>query len=524
MSIQSVTIGPFTKGITNDNLADVNSPDTALDIVNFDPMIDGSLVSRRPQLSSKIFWQRTGMLDQNVPIGYFQDPVLGLYIIFNTPTGIYFWNKRVSFTGFGGSSGWLGQLISTTNRANVAVQYRDKLWIVAYEGTSGYWTPATGFVTVNGMPLGNSAAIKNDRLFITGITSESKLEWSDVGDFTKWYGAGGGYVAIKQSDGHYLQKVVNYNDQLVVFKNRGVWVLNYSSDPGQGSLRLISPIVGTDNCFSAASRDDYVVTYSSGKIYRINANSLDLLSPTYANTLNNYSRNNVTSSTNYTSMFELNSFVTFVDSDKIIIFVEGKYLVWNILNECWTRYEFTEGEEIGLILEVPSFDDRSANTYFCGGLTFNNTDTYELVGQKTVFENDTAYIPFYASITSKPIDFGTAASFKRLFHWGVDCIFGGTVTGTISPVTVTSTIWSSLSSNTWDSLSANNWNTPLVSSVSSVTVTSNNNQREYVKFPKSSRFRRINFKVEFYRQANYCTFYTINAFVKAKQLVFARES
>lgn len=525
MSMQSVTIGPFSKGITDSSLADTNSPDMSLDIVNFDPEIDGSLTSRRVQYNQYIKFFQTfdgDNLYQNAPIGYFQDPTLGLFVLFNTQYGIWIWNKSTTPV----SSGYflITGVLSATTKANVALQYRDKLWIVAYEGTSGYWSPSTGFVAVSGMPLGNSAVIKSDRLFITGITAESKLEWSDVGDFTKWYGSGGGYVAVKQNDGFYLEKVLNYNDQLVIFKGRGSWVLTYSTDPGQGSLRLISPIVGTDSSFTAVSRDDYVVSYSSGKFYRLNANTMELLSPSLKSTLNSYSSKNISVGNDSPDIFTRDSFVSFVDSDKIILFVEGTYWVWNILLESWTRYEFIAGKEIGVVLEVPAYEDRSVNTYYCGGLTDSNTDTYELVGQKTFLENDTSYVPFYASITTKPMDFGASASFKRLFHWGVDCIFGGTITGIIDPVTISTTIWSSLSSNTWGSLSANHWSTPLNDSITSTVVTSNNNEREYVKFPKSSRFRRINFKVEFYRQSNYCTFYTINAFVKAKQLVFARES
>ena len=109
MTAQAITLGPFTKGITDSNLADVNSPNTALDIVNFDPMIDGSLVSRRVQSTNLIVFDSETI--QNTPIGYFQDPTLGLYIFFNTPSGIYYWNKTSSFGGY-----WFSTLVSSSTK------------------------------------------------------------------------------------------------------------------------------------------------------------------------------------------------------------------------------------------------------------------------------------------------------------------------------------------------------------------------------------------------------------------------
>jgi hypothetical protein len=105
-------------------------------------------------------------------------------------------------------------------------------------------------------------------------------------------------------------------------------------------------------------------------------------------------------------------------------------------------------------------------------------------------------------IQTKNFNYQASAIFKRLFWWGLDAQFKGTVVGTAVPITQSFTVsWQTLFNNeTWNSMLQYTWGSPQDGSPpinTSVTESAVTFRRIFVKFLKSLRFRQIFFRVSF---------------------------
>ena len=334
---KEVTIGPFIKGMTQSDTANLDDFSGAWEIVNFDIQPDGTLYTRKPLLP-----KTTTLNQRSNVIGSYVSANGTVYTIVDATNGVY----AIQPNGVA--------VLITINHSHVALQYANKLWVVCYSGASGRWDPAGGFVIVSAMPLGASAVIKNDRLLVSGVTSEAKLYWSDAGVFSDWVGAGGGETTVRTQDGGFLQKLLIYNDQVLVFKDRGTWILSFTSDPGLGTLRNISPSVGTQNPFTACGNTQYAYTYFSGQIYRIESNELQVISTLLRHNLTAHDDNN-TPSNDFSAgdpalPYDVNHFCSFVDETRVVFKVEESYWVWNSYSQAWAKYEF---ETITTTLHAP---------------------------------------------------------------------------------------------------------------------------------------------------------------------------
>jgi hypothetical protein len=105
-------------------------------------------------------------------------------------------------------------------------------------------------------------------------------------------------------------------------------------------------------------------------------------------------------------------------------------------------------------------------------------------------------------IQTKNFNYQASAIFKRLFWWGLDATFKGTVVGTAVPISQSFTVsWQTLFDNeTWNSMLQYTWGSPQDGSPpinTSVTESAVTFRRIFVKFLKSLRFRQIFFRVSF---------------------------
>jgi hypothetical protein len=105
------------------------------------------------------------------------------------------------------------------------------------------------------------------------------------------------------------------------------------------------------------------------------------------------------------------------------------------------------------------------------------------------------------NIQTKNFNYQASSIYKRLFWWGLDARFKGTVVGTAYPITQTfSTEWGTLLANTWQEMldfvwqSPNTGTDPVTTSVTEIAPTF---RRIFTKFLKSLRFRQIYFTVSF---------------------------
>jgi hypothetical protein len=106
------------------------------------------------------------------------------------------------------------------------------------------------------------------------------------------------------------------------------------------------------------------------------------------------------------------------------------------------------------------------------------------------------------SIQTKNFNYQASSIYKRLFWWGLDASFKGTVVGTATPITQSFTVpWQVLKDNeTWGSMLQYLWQSPQEGSpaaTTSVTEFAVTFRRLFVKFLKALRFRQIFFEVKF---------------------------
>jgi hypothetical protein len=511
---EAFTIGPFKDGIRLGMLSAPDSITDATDIINFDILNDGTLRSRRMQ---RIIPDKNGTTKRMEMLAAFYDSAGKPYIIASCPTGTYQWDGTANFTQI------------TTNVAVDAVQYMGYIWLVCETGASGKWKPVEGFTAVSGMPLGRSCVVKNDRMLIAKVGTDAAVYYSKAGDFNSWEGAGGGYFQVRKDDGGQLQKLLIYNDQVLVFKNSGLWALSFTGDPGAGNLRLVSPHIGTANRISAVAREDIVMFYHDGKIYGMNNNQLiDLGRPLMEDFNVNFPTGVGTPATPSGAMNPLtvnNLFLTFFEHNKILAHIDGFNYVYHIESGSWTRYDFG-ANTIGRVLQIRTWSDAAEWVWYAGARDVNDDKIYQFMHPEIA--GDTAgmtLLPFNCRVRTKGLIFGNPTAFKRLFHWGIDCSFAGAVTATIYPIaTETPATWAQIATRKWSELAQ--WKQPLGYSANTVVDSSSDTytQRTYTKFPRSLRFRRAEFQVDFTRNKDYCLLYTITVFAAVKQLVFAKET
>jgi hypothetical protein len=509
---QEVTLGPFIKGIVSGELLDLDDTQAALDIVNYDIGTDGSLLSRRPLVPTPSTNSR------NNPIGYFLAGNGALYIIYNTSNGV------VAVAANGTTT------TITSSNAHVALQYNDKLWVVCYNGPSGSWSPTVAFAAVSGMPQGVSAVIKNDRLLIAGITTEARITYSNTGNFTQWEGAGGGYFSVRKQDGGYLQKLTLFNDQVHVFKTRGIWALSFSSNPGTGTLRLISPTIGTENPFCVVAHPEFLMFYFSGQIMMLNNNAVEVASTQLGDSVGGLSTGSSAAigkdlKSDPAVPYNTDAYGHFIDATRILFKIDENYWVYNIKVNAWSRYDFGVVNTPGHGMLVPNFADSSQFILICGGLALSDINSYLFIGRdatSNVFPN---LIPFSTYVTTKSLEFGAKTRFKRLFWWSVDIRAKGEIVGSIAPITVKQpATWAQMVTVKWKDLQT--WANPLgpLQGAVSDSYVSNYDQRSVIKFPRASRMRRMYFQVFAARGETPIKLYTLSATVKASETVAAKES
>jgi hypothetical protein len=134
------------------------------------------------------------------------------------------------------------------------------------------------------------------------------------------------------------------------------------------------------------------------------------------------------------------------------------------------------------------------------------------------------YSDISLSLKTKVYDVGLSHRFKRLMHWGVDCVTGRDVTGILLPFSVAYRVtWEQLHQYRWSQL--NTWAYPLFETpnITQAQPVGSTTYRRFIRFPKSLRFRLLQLQVDMITSGNTvdgpARLYTITAFISQKQLV-----
>lgn len=553
-NIQELKIGPYSGGINNYSDMSAIADNEMTDCTNWDIDLDGSLKSRPPWTllfgsSTNIVVGTTPPVSNQLLLGSFVYEGVQ-FIIFNScHTGTY--GAYIYFLG-GVNDGTI-QLIAT-GTYQAAIRYNDTIYLppgpegsAASLGTGQSYVLSSGLVTaLPNMPRGYAACVYKDRLWISGrrgIANSSRLFFSDLATFGTFQGTS--FFDINPGDGDAVNDLIVYQDNLVIMKDNKTYVLSYDQGPAQAVLQNISQTVGVmgRNCVVAYENSIFMLQYN--EVYEMANYTFTRVSV------------KVPFEYDHTTPFEGQAAIDedweFAQSlslvgDRLYARFFNRLYVYHLRLRAWSRYS-SDDEAIHYIGKVIRLDNtntdlnRGYESYVAASALekvtdqagfgtsgawkaylklFIMQDRYEDV----ILENGQIapdYVDIQLSMTTKAYDVGLSHRFKRLMHWGIDCITGKDVTGTLFPFSITYKVtWEQLHNYKWSSL--NTWEYPLFV-IPSSTVTQPQGAgiaRRFIRFPKSLRFRLIQFKIDMSTAGNTtdgpARIYSVTAFIGAKEL------
>lgn len=554
--IQELKIGPFAGGINNYSDMSAISDDEMVDCINYDIDLDGSLKSRPPW--KLLFGSSTNITTGTLPPDSHQ-LMLGAFVyegvqfvIFNScHTGVF--AAWIYYIG-GPNDGTIFKIADGTYQA--AIRSGDTIYLAPGPeggntslGTGQSYVLSSGLVTaLPNMPRGYAATVYKDRLWISGrrgIVNSSRLFFSDLAAFGTFQGSS--FFDINAGDGDAVNDLLVYQDNLVIFKDNKTYVLSYDQGPAQAVLQQISTTIGVmgRNCVVPYENSIFLLQYN--EVYEMTGYDFTRVSV------------KVPFVYDHTTPFEgqtstVDEWWKFAQSlslvgDRLYCRFFNRLYVYHLRLRAWTRYESND-EAINYIGRAIRLDNtntdlnRGYESYVACSALGKVTDAAGL-GTSGAWK---AYLKIYImqdryessitengqitpvardidlSMTTKTYDIGLSHRFKRLMHWGLDCITGNDVTGTIYPFSVAYQVtWNQLHGIQWSNL--NTWGYPVLVAPSVIAEQPQGAglSREFIRFSKSLRFRLIQFKVDMTTAGNMtdgpARLYSLTAFIGAKQLV-----
>jgi hypothetical protein len=487
---QLVPVGPFLGGLNT--FSDPSSiADNELVVANNVELdLDGSLKSRPPFLNANINFPLGATGDINL-LGYFYDSSGSPFLL--ASNGL---NNTYFFTG----SAWVSVFGAggTAFAATAMTQYDGKAWLVApvgSAGSSGYWVSGGTYGTFTAqanMPKGDYIANWQERLW-TGRNTDSILYYSNVlTDAAGTWVASNANNVIGTGDGQSIVQIVVYFNTLLIFRSRSIWSWSYSGRPEDGTISQVVGGIGLASKESLAQFESYIYFMFEDRAYEFTngrAAHLNIKVPLRANT-------------------QAGIYLPFAVSElnrRIIFSYYDTMYVFNLVTRTWTTWSTSQHGSIGKI-----FKRESDSTDTIAYAHSSTAVTGATRNAKTITISDTLPAATSSSpnfggeamtcvVQTKNMDYNFASQYKRLFWWGVDASFRGTVTAIAAPITYNQQItWGQLLSTTWGGLLNFTWGQPQTPQILIETVRSTaglSPGRQFIKFLKSARFRQIYFKL-----------------------------
>lgn len=490
-------LGPFTGGLNN--TSDPTSiRDQELSVcTNFDFDVDGTLISRPPFVTDSSTSPVAGQVIDL--LGYFVNSAGAAYLIGATTSATYY---RSSGT-------WT--LITNTIAAIAAVQYLDKMWLVAPPGSAnpgGSWDPVAGFTAIASMPKGEAITTFKERLWIAAgrleTTNGSRLYFSAIADGTTWNGSD--FLDVNKGDGQKLIDIYSLSTNLYLFKENSTYVLQYDSAPNKGVINPVSRTIGVADIRCVVQYENILYVYHGGYLYE----------------LINYSYNKTNIRVNLTKgssgTYDTNIWIALVGT-RIIIFYYGNYYVFYLFTRTWSKW--TLSSPVARPYYVPnSAVAGSSAQYSCNSNAVGNTATYTFTDG---YSSSLTEAGVHARLETKIYDLNSPNLFKKLYWWGADVLMNGTVDAYAVPVIYNFTItWATMAGFTWAQVANNTWARPAEADISvHETVTTTGAIRKFLKFMKSIRFRNAYFILDFTISdwANPVRVYSIEPVINVKEQV-----
>lgn len=364
-------LGPFIGGLNTASDVTAIADAELSKLSNFELDIDGSLISRPPiqELAGHVSWT-----ERIVCIG---EAVFGgvHYLIGSNANGVFHYQ----------TGAWT--LITTTIKASVAVQYADKLYLVAVPGSvnpGGKWDPVGGFVAVATIPNGSAAVVHKERLFIVpgvaGSINASRISFSDPSNFEVWPATN--FIDVGQGDGTTLNDVTVFQDNLLLFKDESTFVLAYDVRPSDAVLREISATIGVRAQHCLINYENQIYIIHNGWVYEIINYDFNRL-----NTKVPFIRDETAP-----TPFAAESVSLSIIEDRLLCRYYAKTYVYGLRTRTWSEWT-SVADVLKYFGPVFTLHPPGGNEYYAGSALSGNRTMLKFIDQRTAINREQTIDP-----------------------------------------------------------------------------------------------------------------------------------
>lgn len=550
--VKELKVGPFSGGINRYSDPSAIADTELVECLNFDIDLDGSLKSRPPwrTLFATYFSTYTGTLLAN------NTTVLGSFVVggYRVVVGTTTFLASTSPVGYGAFLYWVDGPnagtytyidVQASNPYTSVLRYKDILYFTRGSGGGYKWNTITQAGTsIPGMPGGMASIIYKERMWIIGDQSDpskyTRMYFSDVANPESYPSAN--FYDIRPGDGESLNDFIIYQDNLFLFKTSSIWVFSYDTQPSNAVLQQLHDGLGVDTQHCVTLYENSVYFLKWNQVYQIANYDFTRISTKIP------FEDDRTNPTNNVADWTYPSWLSLV-GDRLVVRYFNRIYVYHLRLRSWTRWDsqdlavkymgpIVKVEEAGIIpAKVPYSIYASgcslkfapvaiAGKYYLQMLQM--TDAYDATSTEISGVGLTGYpsvaVDILLKLKSKIYDVGYSYKFKRLMHWGIDVVTGRDVTGILYPYSMAYKVtWAQLHGYQWNQLQT--WGYPLFvqpNTTQSISV-GGSLLRRYIRFPKSLRFRLLQFEIDMETVGNTtdgpARLYTAALFVAGKQLV-----
>lgn len=481
MADRSVRVGPFTKGLNTQSDPSSIADEELVVCENFELDLDGSLVSRPPYVDR----------GTDLPLGETGYPsIVGIYTQGETQYIIA--SDGDSKTYYYTGSGWA--LITDTFSATSMAQYDNKAWMtsgVDAPNPGGSWTPDGGFVADEDMPRGDIIVSHKFRLWVAAgqfaTSNGTRLYYSKIlGQPDFWKSPD--FLDVGAGDGQNIVNILSQYDTLLVFRTDSVYGFSYSSDPSAGSVKPVILGVGLAHKDALAAFESYLYFIYNDRAYEFinnRATQVNIKVPFAARSVANVYQN----------------YAVTIFNKRVLFHYYDTVYAFNLMTRTWSTWVTDTFSAIGRCVEYSDIGDDFEVIGFSSVTVPPGAERSAKV--LSVLDNATPDRSenFRCTALTKNFNYDAGSQYKRLFWWGADALFKGSIVGTATPITYKRQItWGEILTKTWDDLRDFTWGQPQSGTQEIVTdrdALATGANRYFSKFKKSLRFRQINYKVVF---------------------------
>jgi hypothetical protein len=523
VATQVLRLGPFTGGLNIGSDPALVQDTELIDCLNLELDVDGALISR-PAIQVAFQGASNGRMF------IFGSVVFsGTLYLFGTQSGS-------TFVSSNAGSSWTQLNPGGSRECKTMAVYSNTVWMPAtFASANGgiSWTVAGGAVAQGAMPRGDKCVVHKNRLYVCpgelATSNSSRLSFSAAADFTSWPGIN--FIDVQPGDGDTLNNAIVYQDNLLLFKGESTHVLAYDLDPVDAILRAINPVVGSTGSLGVVQYENTAYTMHRNNVYEITNYNFALLNLKVPLTFDN------SLPTGTVTRYEAQH-LSLLGARLMVRYYNRTYS-FQLRTRTWSEWRKTdtsstiEWHVFGPLIRARDLSGSGVDTYYTGYSFDVAANGYKLIkiidGRSSGAMEGLGSNTFFCVATTKNYDMADPLRYKRLFWWGADVISGKDATGSITPITLISSVaWGDLTTQKWSDLLT--WGNPVSAATTFLEIVTGDNianTNKMIRFGKSQRFRKAHFSVQLITDGSTLQptkIFQYMAIVAVKEIVSARVS